>query len=317
MGYYLPTSVPSTTVDNMQKIREAACCRWVFTLNNYTEADVSSLPVVLSAEKFHFAIVSKEIAPTTGTPHLQGFVNLKTRVRSKTVQMLFPRASFQRAKGTDLHSDKYCNDSSKEGFVELVYRVGEPQSQGKRNDLDESCHVLREKGIDYLAETSPAMVVRYHRGFEYLLKTWNSAKKRDFKTQVIVLVGPPGVGKSRHAHDTDKAVYMKPDGEWFDGYANQPRVILDDFRGCVRYTTLLKIMDRYSLKVPVKGGFIEWAPEEIYITSNKHVWEWYKPEYDPSAIMRRINNYKVWCDLTNDFIELSTVPYVTQLKYNY
>ncbi len=48
--------------------------RWIFTLNNYTDVEVDGL----KKEKvfFSFLLFGKEVAPTTGTPHLQGYFEL-------------------------------------------------------------------------------------------------------------------------------------------------------------------------------------------------------------------------------------------------
>ncbi len=48
--------------------------RWIFTLNNYTEIELGGL----QSEEIYFSFIlfGKEIAPTTGTPHLQGYFEL-------------------------------------------------------------------------------------------------------------------------------------------------------------------------------------------------------------------------------------------------
>lgn len=43
-------------------------------------------------------------------------------------------------------------------------------------------------------------------------------------------------------------IYYKPRGELWDGYHQQPSVIIDDFYGWLKYDELLKISDRYLLR---------------------------------------------------------------------
>ncbi len=58
----------------MSRPRSKESRRYIFTLNNYTEEDVK----ILMEEKvfFSYLLFGKEIAPTTGTPHLQGYFEL-------------------------------------------------------------------------------------------------------------------------------------------------------------------------------------------------------------------------------------------------
>lgn len=49
--------------------------RWCFTLNNFTDLDIEKLALFITEENCKHGIVAKEIAQSTGTPHLQGFIN--------------------------------------------------------------------------------------------------------------------------------------------------------------------------------------------------------------------------------------------------
>ncbi|KAF8784594.1 Replication-associated protein like [Argiope bruennichi] len=61
------------------------------------------------------------------------------------------------------------------------------------------------------------------------------------------------------------------------------------------YGDLLRLLDRYPLKVPIKGGYAEFNSEIIYITSNQHWSEWYPSIPNKDALWRRI---QVKIDLT-------------------
>lgn len=45
---------------------------WCFTINNYTELDVAQVKAL--EEPSSAIIAGYEVAPTTGTPHIQGYV---------------------------------------------------------------------------------------------------------------------------------------------------------------------------------------------------------------------------------------------------
>lgn len=87
--------------------------------------------------------------------------------------------------------------------------------------------------------------------------------------RVYWFAGPTGSGKTRKAVETSRNSYWisNNDSQWFDGYDHQETAILDDLRsGTYKFAFLLRLLDRYRLKVPVKGGFKWWNPRRIIIT---------------------------------------------------
>lgn len=109
-------------------------------------------------------------------------------------------------------------------------------------------------------------------------------------------LAPPRADSGEPSTDTQDAaecIFYKQRGEWWDGYCQQPVVIIDDFYGWLKYDELLKIADRYPYRVPVKGSYEEFNSSTIFITSNVQVDKWYKFDgYDPRALYRRITEYK-------------------------
>lgn len=101
-------------------------------------------------------------------------------------------------------------------------------------------------------------------------------KDREDPPYVTVLHGPTGSGKTRRAFEHDPELWSYPGSGWFDGYYGQATVLFDDFSGSeFKITFLLRLLDRYPMQVPVKGGFTWWAPEQIFITSNLSPDRWY------------------------------------------
>ena len=89
----------------------AAYPNWVFTLNNYSAADETTL----QALAFHYLLYGREVAPITGTPHLQGYVQLRKPLRRSALCKLL-QAHWEPAKG-DVDSQDYCKKSG--DYVEL------------------------------------------------------------------------------------------------------------------------------------------------------------------------------------------------------
>ena len=105
-----------------------------------------------------FAIIGLEIAPTTGHKHLQGFVNI-SGLKWLTIKKKLPKAHVERAKGTDADNDRYCSKDEN-----VLYRAGDPSTQGKRNDL-ETIYSDIESGMAWngLVSKHRASVFRYER----------------------------------------------------------------------------------------------------------------------------------------------------------
>ncbi|AGL09969.1 relicase [Bat associated circovirus 1] len=268
------------------------CERYCFTINNYSEEDIEAVKAFLVPDNAEYAIVGKEKGEN-GTPHLQGFVNLKKKMRFNPFKAaLGGRAHIEQARGTDLDNKRYC---SKGG--DLLLEVGEPGKQGKRSDLKEAVTLLNSgANMTAVARAYPEVFIRYGRGLRDYVITAGLSQQRAWKTEVHVIVGVPGVGKSRHVSEQHSDIYWKPRGKWWDGYCNQEVVCLDDYYGWIPYDDLLRLCDRYPLRVETKGGTVSFVAKKIYITSNKQIKDWYNFEelkVDPRALYRRVTSYKV------------------------
>lgn len=103
--------------------------RWCFTLNNYTPAEYDR--IIGNPDSFEYLVVGKERGES-GTPHLQGFFILVTKLRLNQVKALISdRAHFEAARGTPEQASLYCKKDGE------FFEHGElPQSQGKRTDFE-------------------------------------------------------------------------------------------------------------------------------------------------------------------------------------
>lgn len=110
--------------------------------------------------------------------------------------------------------------------------------------------------------------------------------------QVFVFWGPTGTGKSRRAwEESGLQAYPKdPNSKFWDGYSGQKHVVIDEFRGVINISNVLRWFDRYPVLVEVKGSSAVLCAEKIWITSNLDPRLWY-PELDSQtrdALMRRL-----------------------------
>ncbi|UDN67422.1 replication-associated protein [robinz virus RP_1124] len=263
--------------------------RVCFTLNNYTLEDEQRIQD--GSRDFEYAIYGREIAPTTGTRHLQGFINFKRRFTFSVLKRIIGDSAYiTPSHGTDKQNKDYCSKSGD------VWEFG--ICKGYRSDLEGVIASIRTcQSIRDIADEHTGCYIRYWRGIERAFELLGNPIQRSWKTRVHVLYGEPGTGKSRRANElanqAQGGVYYKPTGKWWDRYNGQKQVIIDDFYGWLQFDELLRITDRYPHQVEVKGSYHEFLAENIYITSNRAYTEWYKGEWfgdmQREALFRRID----------------------------
>lgn len=140
--------------------------RWCITVNN-PPADWEAKMKTLTG--LTYCVVGVESAPTTGTPHLQGYMEMDKRKQLSTMKKALEKIGMGQphlevAKGTWEQNKTYC---SKDGNTK---EWGEPcpSTQGSRTDLTEYTKaVLEGKTFLELAHLHPGANARY----------WNYANK--------------------------------------------------------------------------------------------------------------------------------------------
>lgn len=108
----------------------------------------------------------------------------------------------------------------------------------------------------------------------------------------MVFYGPTGTGKSRRAWDEAglQAYCKDPRSKFWCGYQGESNVIFDEFRGGIDISHILRWLDRYPVRVEVKGSSVPLRATKYWFTSNQHPDIWY-PELDDltkDALLRRL-----------------------------
>lgn len=118
---------------------------WRFTVNNPTDDDHQNVADFLDGPRCTYGIVGRENAPTTGTPHLQGYAILvSSQRRSYLVNHCCARGSYRPADATPEQNRTYC---SKEGDFD-EYGTLPVSQQGRRTDLDELVEWIDQFTVD-------------------------------------------------------------------------------------------------------------------------------------------------------------------------
>lgn len=252
---------------------------WCFTLNNPdAEAEATIQGIVC-----RYLVYGREVGEE-GTPHLQGYIEYGRAVRLGGCRRDIPRAHFEVRRGTAEEAADYCK---KDGdFFESGDLGGRP---GRRTDLE-----LVKTRIDAgaseveISEELFATWVVHHKAFERYRRL--KLPKRDWVMNVEVVHGPTGTGKSRYAIGEHPGCFVWGKDEGWNGYTGQEVVVLDDFNGVddMDLRSLLKLLDRYPLKLRVLYGTVEFCSRTIIITSHHSPEAWaYPPERLPE-ILRRV-----------------------------
>jgi hypothetical protein len=265
---------------------------WCFTLHNFRAAHVIRLRELGRGNgRAGYVVFGREICPSTRRRHLQGYLYIPNKSTMDGVKSLlgdeFRSIHLEPAQGTAIQNRRYCTkDSDYEEYGKLP-------SQGRRADLDTIKDSI-ERGVpeEKIADEYFSQWIQYRRSFRAYRDLLRKPKMR-VELGVFVLHGEPGVGKTRFvyqfAESLGEAAFRVPDPElrWFDGYNGQRVVIIDDYRGAARFEFLLQLLDIYPLQVPVKGGFVWWEPEFIFLTSNQEIDEWHVDQ-DVRPLRRRL-----------------------------
>lgn len=277
---------------------------WCFTLNNPIVDGEDFLTSVKEyfVRSLTFIVFQKE---QITTPHFQGYLEFNTLTRLSALKRFHPGIHWERRKGSQQDAIDYCSRETYKG--EDKGRVDGPwqwgtrveTNQGKRTDLTRAIEALKDGGIRRVLEEEPEALVKYSRGLSFITNLLPPAKP---VPEVILLFGPTGVGKTRRYFESESDRWSSPvtDGLWFDGYIGQDSALFDDFGG--KYTKLglaqlLRVIDRYDVELPVKGGFTWFIPSRIYITSNFHPLDWYDytgRQQQYAALERRFSQVLWW-----------------------
>lgn len=265
---------------------------WCYTLNNYTIEELNILESLNKNPKLNYHVWGKEVGDS-GTPHIQGYFEWKTSIRqTQAKKLISSRCHIEPRRGSAKDAAEYCK---KDGDYQEYGK--QSTGRGQRSDLGALYKAIQDGwSIELIRNNWPAQYIRYKRSIDDLWKEVRSVE-RDSVPDVVVLWGKTGAGKTRYVWDNHarKDIYATTGERWFDGYAGESVVLFDDFNGSeFKLSYFLKLLDRYPFKVPIKGGFVQWNPKKIFITSNKDPKEWYLNSHPEQiqAMFRRFTEIK-------------------------
>jgi len=236
----------------------------VFVLNNYTAAEEAAIKAF--GELVRYLCFGHETAPTTGTPHLQGYFNLHHAMTFRTVKGRWGgpegplhRAHLKLARGTASENKAYCSKEDERNFFEIGDIPKGRGSGGASDSLAALALMVKEgRPMREIADTDAATWIRNYKGIHAYAALQAGPRTKGPRT--FWCYGPPGTGKSVWAFSRapmDKT-FRKNDTPWWNGYAPHihTHVIFDDFRPWDNmahcFKTLLHLLDTHMYTVQNK-----------------------------------------------------------------
>jgi len=264
---------------------------FVFTLNNYLPSDVARLETLVEEGVCRYLVFGRENAPSTGTPHLQGFIYFGNAKSSSAVCKLVGKAHVEVSKDDPSKGYASAIDYCRKGgnFLEFGVPPKSLKEKGQASkDAWDSMLASAKKGV--LDEIPSVFLVRYYNTFKAIRKDF-MVKPADSPCVTGVWVqGPAGIGKSRFVRNlVGSNFYRKMRNHWWDGYQSEPYVVCDDVdKFDVKLGGLVKDWcDRYSFTAEAKGGAMSIRPTLVFITSQYSISEIWQDKETCDALTRR------------------------------
>lgn len=277
-------SGPAEFVSKVTRGNGSKSKQWFFTWNNYP-ADAEEI-IREQWHKWNECVVGKEVAPSTGTPHLQGCVAFATALSKRSVKEMPPHSSraginsleWQRVRSW-AKSRSYCR-KDKDMLIDEVVQASGPQRPGRpkraRSSVDEALWRRAAEGqpselAQALLEADPEMAVmdasRIKTGIATVpLLLGMGTTKRPLPICIWVY-GPGDSGKTSFVRrwvreNAESSTFMVSPprgintGAWWDGYhpGRHKVVVLDDLRpSTLAMADFLTLCSSLPRTVEVKG----------------------------------------------------------------
>lgn len=216
-----------------------------------------------------------------GTPHMHMVLEDPAKARFTAVQKLFPSIHIERTRGNKEQAEDYINkrgrfeEKNHTVVVPARYRGQIKACQGARNDLS-VIEDLLDNGLTPSQIMDKSLLFRKQ---ETLIRKAYFAKRvketppiRD--VEVTWHVGNSGTGKSYIYYQLvqeygEDHVYLMTDygAGGFDLYEGQQILVMDEFKGSMKFQELLNYCDKYKIQIHCRyaNGYALWTV--IHITS--------------------------------------------------
>lgn len=258
---------------------------YVFTYNNYPNTELVDNVVC------KFIAYSEEIAPTTGTPHLQGYICFKSPKSMSAARHALPGCYVAPMHGSLAQNEEYCSKAAT-----LVKRGIPPKSNEEKGMLErERWNIARESAkAGNFDDIDADIYMRCYGTIKRIYADHVLKPKPIEDVKCYWIYGETGTGKSHSVETAYPDCYKKSmdDMKWFDGYNDQECVYLEDMDIYqVKWGGMLKrLADRWPMQASIKGSMKYIRPKVVIVTSNYHpamIWS------DPNTLEPLLRRFTV------------------------
>ena len=270
---------------------------YCFTINNYTEQERDQIYGGRIWEDIdgdvRYYVVGMEVGES-GTPHLQGYVELENKKGLKWLKShISARAHWEVRWATQRQAIDYCK---KDGMWK---EYGSPKEPGSRTDLKRiQAYIAGGGDPEDLYAEEPELLYQYGRTIDRLRDSYLRTLFRTEMTKCIWYWGATGTGKSHVAFKgyTPKTHYLWncADGGWQDKYSQQETVIINDFRGEIPYNQFLQLVDKWPYDVKRRGREpMPFTSKLVIITSSLSPEQIYRNRMEEDALEQLLRRVEV------------------------
>lgn len=221
-----------------------------------------------------------------GFLHWQHIIVMGKKCRASAVKRLFPDSHIEKTRSAAandyVHKDNTCAD------IASRFELGKLPM--KRSSEVDWCQIKASAMAGDLHSIPEDIFVRNYRTLKAIEKDHMAPVA--MQRTVMVYWGKAGTGKSRKAwEEAGMDAYPKgPTSIYWDGYRGEDHVVMDEFRGDIGISHMLRWLDRYPVCVEQKFGGCVFKASKIWITSNLHPKDWYPTldEETKAALLRRL-----------------------------
>lgn len=219
-------------------------------------------------------------------------------IRFSTLKRRLPTAHIEPRRGLIQQAIEYVTKEETRVLEEPRLEHGtikHSDEKGRRKDVEIVREAVLEKGLS--ADEVFLQVPESNR-MTAMVEKLVAARDRSRHTkprqlEVIWLYGPPGTGKTSLAVEMGGTSYYRVTDYQhpFDSYSGEETLILDEFDGEMRLSTILNVLDVWPMMLPARYADRVAAYSQVVLVSNEAPWSFYPWETQSrrQAFMRRVH----------------------------